>query len=306
MDPKQLRKEQLQKRIETLAEKQMKSSLHARFLQNCIESECVPEGMLLKKKIYVGKNFSELQKSVDDLLKKVSLDICDKVCSAHQQKVREIGTEMESLRDVLKSKSDDEYISEFDQKIFEKTEKKKNSILEKQNKKLQHLQAKDKNQPEDTLNTESERPSSKQTQKKRKRQNKKGKSKPKNKATYQENATKCTETNNTRSNQTGVKITNKQTKNHPKPRSEQPSSNQPKNSPTPGTKKTYAEATKKGLEMNMHETLVNLLSTVKTLLEKNQPIIPGGGTDDSSVNPTKTNGGRRRKENKRFGEGKKQ
>ena len=92
---------------------------------------------------------------------------------------------MESLRDVLKSKSDDEYISEFDQKIFEKTEKKKNSILETQNKKLQCLQAKDKNQPEDTLNTESERPSSKQTQKKRKRQNKKGKSKPKNKATYQ-------------------------------------------------------------------------------------------------------------------------
>ena len=110
MDPQQLRKEQLQKRIETLAEKQMKSSLHSRFLQNCIESECVPEGMLLKKKIYVGKNFSELQKSIDDLLKKVSLDICDKVCSAHQQKVREIGTEMESLRDVLKSKSDDEYI----------------------------------------------------------------------------------------------------------------------------------------------------------------------------------------------------
>ena len=45
----------------------------------------------------------------------------------------------------------------------------------------------------------------------------------------------------------------------------------------------------------MHETLVHLVSTVKILLEKNQPIIPGGGTDDSSVNPAKTNGGRRRK-----------
>ena len=46
----------------------------------------------------------------------------------------------------------------------------------------------------------------------------------------------------------------------------------------------------------MHETLVNLLSTVNTLLEKNQPIIPGGGTDDSSV---KTNQKKWRKEKKR-------
>ena len=41
-------------KIKTLAEKQMKSSLHARFSQNCIESECAPEGTLLKKKIYVA------------------------------------------------------------------------------------------------------------------------------------------------------------------------------------------------------------------------------------------------------------
>ena len=81
--------------------------------------------MLLKKKIYVGKNFSDLQKSVDDLLKKVSLDICDKVSSAHQQKVRQIGTEMESLRDILKTKCDDEYVSEIDQKVFEKKRKEK-------------------------------------------------------------------------------------------------------------------------------------------------------------------------------------
>ena len=129
----------------------MESSLHARFLQNCIESECVPEGMLLKKKIYVGKNFSDLQKSVDDLLKKVSLDICEKVSSAHQQKVRQM--EMESLRDILKTKSDDEYVSEFDQKVFEKTERKNNSNLEKQNKKLKRLQQKDRNPP--TLETTS-------------------------------------------------------------------------------------------------------------------------------------------------------
>ena len=74
---------------------------------------------------YVGKNFSDLQKSVDDLLKKVSLDICDKVSSARQQKVRQIGTEMESLRDILKTKCDDEYVSEIDQKVFEKKKKEK-------------------------------------------------------------------------------------------------------------------------------------------------------------------------------------
>ena len=90
MDPQQLQKTQLQKRIENLAEKQMRSSLHARFLQNCIESECVPEGMLLKKKIYGGKDFSDLQKSVDNLLKRVSLEICDIVKSAYQQKVRHL------------------------------------------------------------------------------------------------------------------------------------------------------------------------------------------------------------------------
>ena len=82
--------------------------------------------MLLKKTIYVGKNFSNLLKSVDDLLKKVSSDICDKVSSAHQQKVRQIGTQMESLRDILKTKCDVEYVSEFDQKIFEKKKEKKN------------------------------------------------------------------------------------------------------------------------------------------------------------------------------------
>ena len=189
-DPQKLQKEQLQKKFENLAEKQMKSSLHARFLQNCIESECVPEGMLLKKKIYVGKNFSDLQKSVDDLLKKVSLDICDKVSSAHQQKVRQIGTEMESLRHILKTKSDDEYVSEFDQKVFEKTEKKKNSILEKQNMKLKRLQQKDRYPPVDTQQTTSEIPKPK-PKKKQKKQSKKAKPKHINKPTHQR---KCNKT----------------------------------------------------------------------------------------------------------------
>ena len=150
IDLQQLQEKQLQKRIENLAEKQMKSSLHARFLQNCIESERVPEGMLLKKKIYVGKDFSDLQKSVDNLLKKVSLGICDKVKSAQQQKVRQIGAEIESLRDILKGKSGDEGITELNLTVFEKTETKKNSFLNKQNKKLKSLQNKLKTPPTHT------------------------------------------------------------------------------------------------------------------------------------------------------------
>ena len=72
----------------------------------------------------------------------MSLEICDIVKSAHQQKVRQIWAEIESLRDILKGKSGDEGITEFDQTVFEKTETKKNSILNKQNKKLKSLQNK--------------------------------------------------------------------------------------------------------------------------------------------------------------------
>ena len=171
--------------------------------------------------------------------------------------------------------------------------------------KLKRLQQKDRYPPVDTQQTTSEIPKPK-PKKKQKKQNKKAKPKHINKPTHQENTIKHTEANKERNNQTDVQTSNNKTNNQPNSSSEQSPSNQPKNSPTPGTKKTYAEATKKGVEMNVHETLVSLLSTVKTLLENNQAIIPGGETGDSSAKPTKTSGGRKRKGNKRFGGGNKQ
>ena len=81
----------------------------------------------------------------------------------------------------------------------------------------------------------------------------------------------------------------------PKPSTKQ-NSNQPKNSQTPGTKKIYAEATAKRAEVNVQETLVTLLSTVKTLLESR--INTEGETGDSSVNQPEPMEEEKRKETK--------
>lgn len=302
IDPQQIQKKQLQKRIENLAEKQMKSSLHARFLQNCIESECVPDGMLLKKKIYVGKDFSDLQKSVDNLLKKVSLDICERVKSAHQQKVRQIGVEIESLRDTLKDKSGDEGITEFDLSVFERTEAKKNSILDKQNRKLKSLQNKSRTPTTPTPENSTVKPRPKQ----KKKQNKKQNQNPKQSKQMNTSAGKQEKTKESDMNKPGKKPSKAQNANQtPQEEATKENPNQPKNFQTSGTKKTYAEAITKGAEVNVQETLVTILSSLKTLLE-NQRICPERETEDSSVKTTRTNGRRKRKGNKKFKEGNKQ
>ena len=187
-------------------------------------------------------------------------------------------------------------------KYLKKKKKKNNSILEKQNMKLKRLQQKDRYPPVDTQQTTSEKPKPK-PKKKQEKQNKKAKPKHINKPTHQENVMKHKEANKAGNNQTDVQTSNNRTNNQPNSSSEQSPSNQPKNSPTPGTKKTYAEATKTGVKMNVHETLVSLLSTVKTLLENNRGIIPGGETGDSTAKPTKTNGRKKRKGNKKIGGG---
>ncbi|KAH3733307.1 hypothetical protein DPMN_039733 [Dreissena polymorpha] len=60
-----------------LAVNHMKSSLHARFLQNCINYNFVPKGLRIPLKVSVGNDSAELQNDIDALLQKVSIEICE-------------------------------------------------------------------------------------------------------------------------------------------------------------------------------------------------------------------------------------
>ncbi|KAL3866854.1 hypothetical protein ACJMK2_044113 [Sinanodonta woodiana] len=95
----------LKSTIEKLAEKQMKNGLHVRFLENCLEDDLVLSGLRLKLKIHIGNDETskKFQESIDSLLKKVSLEICDRLKEVHQRKAIKLGNELEEHRDELKS-----------------------------------------------------------------------------------------------------------------------------------------------------------------------------------------------------------
>jgi len=122
-----------------LAEKQMKRSLHCTFLNNCVEEGIVPSGLKLKLKIYIGNENEDFQNSIDSLLDKVSLNICERLAEEQMKISIDIGKRMESTRDILRRKIDGNSLFNFDQEVYDKTESAKNSMLLKQNKKLQKL-----------------------------------------------------------------------------------------------------------------------------------------------------------------------
>ena len=122
-----------------LSEKQMRRSIHSSFLNNCVEEGIIPSGLKLKLKIYIGSGGEEFQKSVDNLLDKVSLSICERLAEEQKKISLDIGKQMENARDKLKKKLDGHSLFDFDQEVYEKTESSKNSILVKQNKKLHKL-----------------------------------------------------------------------------------------------------------------------------------------------------------------------
>ena len=84
----------LKSTIERLAEKQMRNGLHVRFLENCLEDNLVPSGLQLKLKIHIGNDAEakKFQESIDSLLGKVSLEICDRLKEEHQRRVMKIRT----------------------------------------------------------------------------------------------------------------------------------------------------------------------------------------------------------------------
>lgn len=125
--------------IVKLANKQMRRSLHCAFLNSCVEEGIIPSGLKLKLKIYIGKEGVVFQDSIDNLLDKVSLNICERLAEEQMKISIDIGKRMEGARDILKRKIDGNSLFNFDREVYEKTESAKNNILLKQNKKLQKL-----------------------------------------------------------------------------------------------------------------------------------------------------------------------
>ena len=62
------------RKIEKMADFQMRKTTHIRFLENCLAENMIPKGLMLEKQIMVGGN-SNLQDTVDKALKKFSLEL---------------------------------------------------------------------------------------------------------------------------------------------------------------------------------------------------------------------------------------
>lgn len=75
--------------------------------------------------------------SIDNLLRKVSLEICEIVKAHHRSNVEKIGSSIENTRDDLKKILSEGDLFELDSKIFEITEKKKKSLVENHRKKAE-------------------------------------------------------------------------------------------------------------------------------------------------------------------------
>ena len=73
--------------IEKLADFQMRKSTHIRFLENLVTESVVPKGLKLQLQVQVGEN-TRLQKVVDDILRKTSMEITRLVSDEHYQQLQ--------------------------------------------------------------------------------------------------------------------------------------------------------------------------------------------------------------------------
>lgn len=318
--------------LEKLAEKQMKSVLHVKFLEDCLSDELVPKGLAIKLNVSVGNDQEDkaIQASVNKLLEKTSLHIMSIVKEGHMRKVRTIGDSIENVRGTLRKNMSDKQVFDLDSDVFQKTEEKKNKMVENHKKKLSYLKQrragensteshkKDQNKTTETVSTEKHSSSSNvgvssnadktKPNGKNKKRKRKHKPKPKN----QNGSTPdCPKTGSvTDDDVIIVGESTRQTK-HQSPKEQEPkqsacSGNQPaKNGPALGTKKTYAEAITHGAkstvrrEVNQEtllETLLTVLTTVQQLMMSIQPNVERG---DSSGARTEMHGkGPKRGQNK--------
>lgn len=133
-------KETICKKIEKMADFQMRKSTHMNFLENCVSEGVSPKGLKLTLKVQVGTNQDELQSAVDRILAKTSLEITKLVAEEHYRKLQESKPKMNELEDKLRSILKDEgQMNNISHEVFLKTETKKNSIVERQRKKLETL-----------------------------------------------------------------------------------------------------------------------------------------------------------------------
>lgn len=132
-------RETIIRKIEKLADFQMRKSTHIRFLENCTSESVSPNGLKLELQVQVGEN-SRLQKIVDGILKKTSLEITRVVSEEHYLQLQESKPKMAELEDKLrKTVKDEGEFNTITHSIFNKTETKKNKIIDKQAKKLSKL-----------------------------------------------------------------------------------------------------------------------------------------------------------------------
>lgn len=130
-DPRQI--------LKKLAVKQMKSALHARFLQDCINDDIVPKGLRLSLKVSVGPDGKELQDDINKLLHKVSVEICERIKEDHLRHNDKTDNMIENTRRLLQNKLTTSDFSNLENEITSYTEDKKNDIVIKHEKKLTYL-----------------------------------------------------------------------------------------------------------------------------------------------------------------------
>ena len=118
--------------LEKLAEKQMKSVLHTKFLEECLSEELVPKWLQLKLKVGVGNDpeDQELQVYINKLLIKTSLHVLNLIREGHMRKIRVLANSRE-VRRKFKERMSDKQLFDTETFIFKKTEEKKNIMSEK-------------------------------------------------------------------------------------------------------------------------------------------------------------------------------
>lgn len=125
--------------LQRIAEKQMKSALHAQFLENCRAENIIPKGLQLRLKVNVGNNSSELQDSVDRLLRKVSMEICERIRDDHLRRSTEYGCLLEEVRNELKNKMSNADMFDLDCEINKQTETKREKLAAMHEQKIRHM-----------------------------------------------------------------------------------------------------------------------------------------------------------------------
>ena len=118
------------RKIEKMADFQMRKATHIRFLENCLAENVIPKGLRLEKQMMVGGN-SNLQGTVDKTLQKFSLDLVRLVCDDHSRQPYESkGKMLELEADLKKHLNDERKFNDMSSEIFTKTETNKNKIIE--------------------------------------------------------------------------------------------------------------------------------------------------------------------------------